>query len=86
MSSAFFLYGGENMETIEFTDLGDTERKIYVADGTKEKIVAIGNDDDVLKANYEGRKEDGFDFTRSIRRVAHKIGRASCRERVLRLV
>ena len=56
---------------IEFTDNGDTERKIYVADGTKEKIVTVANNDDVLQANYEGRKEDGFDITRSIRRVAH---------------
>ena len=58
-------------KAIEITDASDTERKIYVADGAKEKIVTIGNDDDVLQANYEGRKEDGFDLTRSIRRVAH---------------
>ena len=55
----------------ELTEHGDSERKIYTVDGTKEKIVTVDNNDDVLQANYEGRKEDGFDITHSIRRVAH---------------
>ena len=59
------------MEKIfDLTDKGDSERKLYAVDGTKERIITQANNDDVLKANFEDRKTDGFDFRHNIRRVA----------------
>lgn len=61
------------MEKIyDLTDKGDTERTYFVQGaGGKDRIVKQGSDDDVLRQNYEDRKTDGFDLTRSWRRVAH---------------
>lgn len=55
----------------DLTEQGDSERKVYAVDGTKESIITTASNDEVLKQNYEERKEDGFDITHSIRRVAH---------------
>lgn len=56
----------------ELTEQGDSERTFFVSGGAKgDCIVHSGYDDDVLRANAEGRKEDGFDVTRRFRRVAH---------------
>ena len=53
------------------TDAGDSDETVFATDGRHDRIITRGNNDDVLKANYEGRKEDGFDITHSFRRVAH---------------
>ena len=59
------------MEKIfDLTEKGDSEKKTYAIDGTKERIITQANNDDVLKANYEDRKTDGFDSGHNIRRVA----------------
>lgn len=55
----------------DLTDAGDTSRKIYTVDGTREIITTVSNNDSVLQQNYEDRKEDGWDITHSFRRVAH---------------
>lgn len=55
----------------DLTEAGDTERKIFVTDGKTDVIRTVGRDDDVLKQNYEERKESGWDITHSFRRVAH---------------
>ena len=33
----------------DLTDKGDSERKLYAVDGTKERIITYANNDDVLK-------------------------------------
>lgn len=56
----------------ELTSEGDGERSFFVpGKGGKDRILHVGCNDDVLRANAEERKEDGFDVTRSFRRVAH---------------
>lgn len=55
----------------ELTERGDSERTFLVAGSRGDRIVHAGCDDDVLRANAEGRKEDGFDVSRRFRRVAH---------------
>ena len=56
----------------ELTSEGDGERSFFVpGKGGKDRILHVGCNDDVLRANAEDRKEDGFDVTRSFRRVAH---------------
>ncbi len=56
----------------ELTSAGDGERSFFVpGKGGKDRILHVGCNDDVLRANAEERKEDGFDVTRSFRRVAH---------------
>lgn len=50
----------------EITDKDDSDRKFI--DGNK--IITLDNNDDVLAANYEDRKTDGFDIGHHFRRVA----------------
>lgn len=55
---------------IDITDKYDASRHFYSVDGTKEKFITVGNNDAVLEANEEDRKESGFDIGHHFRRVA----------------
>lgn len=52
-------------------DPHESVRQFYAIEGTKERIITVGNDDVIQKANYEDRMHtDGFSSDRQIRKVA----------------
>ncbi len=73
MPRPLFYYPEEShVEKIyELTAEGDAQRKFLSLDKDGDRIITLGNNDAVLRQNYEDRKEDGFDLSRNIRRVAH---------------
>lgn len=55
----------------DVTDAGDSERTLVLLDmHGNDRIIRVGDNATVLAQNAEDRKHDGFDITRSIRRVA----------------
>jgi hypothetical protein len=52
-------------------DAEDTTEKYLATDGKNDRIVTSWDADPLLKQLKAEREEDGFDITRSFRRVAH---------------